>query len=184
MKSYIDELKAKNDFRREGLRGYKRGYFSVLIFSVFIALFIFALLINWQASLKSLEIFCFILLMIYLISLMYYLMSYFPWKLYNFGEYCLGEIVHAQYSGIPFLPGFGWTIKAEFKVSEKLIYASQTVNSFRNQEFLDFELPTEGRKIVIFFDKNNPENNKIFIPRYFYLNCLSISRFKGIMNSL
>ncbi|MDG1707136.1 MAG: hypothetical protein P8H03_00150 [Emcibacteraceae bacterium] len=184
MKSYIEELKSKGDFRPEGLRGYYLGMIGILILTFMFALFPFSILVKTEVISKSFETFIILFGIFIIISMMFYLFFYFPWRLYNSGEYIEGKIVKAQHSSIPFLLGFGWTIRATFIVCGKEYDANQDIKSFKNKHFVGFDLPLEGDKILIFYNKYFPNKNKIFVSGFFSDNCLSKSRYKKVMDFL
>ncbi|MCC3860032.1 hypothetical protein [Pseudemcibacter aquimaris] len=182
MKIYIDNLKAKDDFRPEGMIGYKRLPFWIFILSLFISALLLALLIKMGLLEKSIKDFSVLLVIIFLFGLFIKAMVLFPSKLLNFGKIAVGKITYAQYSPFPFVVGSGWRINAEFYVNEKKYEGIQWIKSFKNTEYKGFNLPKEGDEIIIFYEENNPEKNAIFVPGYFYKNCLSKSRYNDVSN--
>lgn len=176
MKSYIDELKAKNDFRREGLR----GYYKAIPLGILSFWFIYILPYFFLESLIASFL---VIIIVVGIFLLWHCGIRGPHKIYNEGKITYGIINGASFAPLYLFGGLGWTINYTFEVSGKRITRHERFSLIRKKRFfLGGKLPKAGDRIIVFYENEIPYNSFLYIPLKFSDWCLKKSRYDEILN--
>lgn len=174
MENYIGTLKAKDNFREDGWKRFKK---ELLIVGTSTSVF-FAILFAIGGSLE-IAIFVFFAVCFFWICLYLYWSA--PHLLYNEGEIAVGRVTYSSYNWVIAPHPTGWGFGYEFERDGKTYKGHMSLGKGKYYHFKGGVLPLQGSEITVFYENNNPKKNCPLIPRTFFSTCLKKSRYEEVM---